>query len=82
MTRVSEPPSAEFFLCGDEVAAGLSSLGAGPQTPKVYRMVPIPMKKAGKPETSQPIGLGPRDGARVAPQHCPILRPGLEQRSV
>lgn len=52
-----------------------------PQAPEVSRIVPIPMKKAGKLDALRPIGLGPRDGAQVAPQRCLIFRPGHEQRS-
>jgi hypothetical protein len=31
-------------------------------------------------DQSPPSGIGPWRGARVAPQHCPILRPGQRKR--
>jgi hypothetical protein len=62
---------------------------------KVYRFPAIPdggssrQHRAGsktisgvKPggDESPPSGIGPWRGARVAPQHCPILRPGHLKR--
>jgi len=57
------------------------NLGAGPQTPGIYRFCTNPevgIMKRGAVLTPH-LSLGPRVGARVASQHGPIFRPSRVQ---
>ena len=61
------------YRVGNGILPGQSRHSAA----RFIALVPIPMKCGrDRAASCRPIGLGPWDGARVAPQQSPILRPG------